>query len=441
MQLIKMLFAVPDTLREAKVAIETAIDHFNRNVAEAIGYRFQAVDSATIFPTGTHFSSHDLTQRIKDCGIFLGVLWVDLAPGGPVRADGLEAWFKYSYNHFKEHGRPHLMFYINTAEQSMSVMKATVEAAKKLLWITEFRDKLENILKIGPFENPSQLGTMLETDLRHVIDNLKSLVEPTSSADVGLEPELKRRLEDKCHLCLESKLIFGPPSILNALLGTSDFAAILGRDPLATRSALQNLLDEHERRSRDLTGPGVDPENIEDLTLIRDAREFAYNDRKKSHATAFHLWRVFLNTSTACRSLRDIGSAEKLLDTLKQQLQDGPKIEVLPGRSPQGESTAAIPISISEDQLDEPPAKFEPLELKTKLILEIPKKNIPDHILSGLSLDESSVFKKIIEGLRIMDEIIFETGMDRERIFDVVSRLRKMKLVSWRATAKEIKFK
>ena len=115
-----------------------------------------------------------INDQLHDFDIFVGIMWTRFGTPSGKAQSGTEEEFDLAYTNWREHGRPHLMFYFC---QTPVAPPASPAEAEQLVRVINFRQRLSELALVWDYGNHSDFA---DTVRPHLLKVLAKAIVPSN---------------------------------------------------------------------------------------------------------------------------------------------------------------------------------------------------------------------------------------------------------------------
>jgi hypothetical protein len=207
---LKLFVASPGDVHRERDHVVAVAEELNRTIAPLSGYALEAVRWQTHARPDVGRAQQVIFNQIGDADLFVGVMWQRFGTPSGVAGSGTEEEFDYALDHWQRDRRPRCLFYFGNAP---IVPPQSVDAAKQLLRVAEFRERIGRIALTFPYDNAAHFKDLLRVHLQQI------LLQEFPRSRPPLDPNVEAALELEKQGCRDADVEFKTPNLLLALLG------------------------------------------------------------------------------------------------------------------------------------------------------------------------------------------------------------------------------
>ncbi|HXH93432.1 MAG TPA: DUF4062 domain-containing protein, partial [Thermoanaerobaculia bacterium] len=204
---LKLFVASPGDVQRERDHVVAVVDELNRGIAPQAGYTLEAVRWQTHARPDMGRAQQVIFNQIGDADLFVGIMWQRFGTPSGVADSGTEEEFEYALGHWERERRPRCLFYFGAAP---IVPPQSVDAAKQLLKVAEFRERIGRIALAFRYDGDAHFKDMLREHLQQV------LMQEFPRSRPPLDPNLEALLELEKQRCRQADVEFKTPNLLLA---------------------------------------------------------------------------------------------------------------------------------------------------------------------------------------------------------------------------------
>ncbi|HYI08137.1 MAG TPA: DUF4062 domain-containing protein [Thermoanaerobaculia bacterium] len=213
---LKLFVASPGDVQRERDHVVAVVDELNRGIASHAGYALEAVRWQTHARPDVGRAQQVIFNQIGDADLFVGIMWQRFGTPSGVAESGTEEEFDYALDHWERDRRPRCLFYFG---RTPIVPPQNVDAAKQLLKVAEFRERIGRIALAFTYDGDAHFKDLLREHLQQI------LLHEFPRSRPPLDPNLEALLELEKQRCRETDVEFKTPHLLLALLGPRESLA------------------------------------------------------------------------------------------------------------------------------------------------------------------------------------------------------------------------
>ncbi|MBW8036228.1 MAG: SUMF1/EgtB/PvdO family nonheme iron enzyme [Planctomycetes bacterium] len=170
-QAIRLFLASPSDVPTERAATESVIAQINQTMGPSLGFVIEVVRWENVTPSMGRPEQIILDQtEIDDCDLFVGILWNRFGTPTGRANSGTEEEFLIAYESWRQHKKPHIMFYF--CQQSANLQSE--EELHQKLKVIQFRKSISDRGLFAEYTEPGNFETLLRQHITsHLLSRLK----------------------------------------------------------------------------------------------------------------------------------------------------------------------------------------------------------------------------------------------------------------------------
>ncbi|WP_243285849.1 DUF4062 domain-containing protein [Geothrix terrae] len=197
LETIRVFLASPSDVSSERESTPGIINELNRTIAALLPntkVRLELIRwESHSFPAMGR-PQQIINDQIGPYDIFVGILWKRFGTPTGKADSGTEEEFRLAYTNWKNHGKPHILFYFNRAS---SAPPKTQNEINQLGKIVAFREELESRGLVWEYSDASQFSSALRPHLTEVVGKMLAASKSKTRTKAGKERVPARRTKPK----------------------------------------------------------------------------------------------------------------------------------------------------------------------------------------------------------------------------------------------------
>ena len=161
----RIVLSSPSDVAEEHAIVRWVLEKLNKGIADDYNIHFDTTHWKTDASPGFHSEGPqgliDPVLDIKNCDIYIGILWKRFGTPTSKAGSGTEHEFNDAFDSWQKKRQPYLMFYFKTIDSTFNTSEDAIQAAKVL----QFKEKFPQQGLYCDFQNKDEFRDLIEIHL------------------------------------------------------------------------------------------------------------------------------------------------------------------------------------------------------------------------------------------------------------------------------------
>jgi hypothetical protein len=213
---LRVFVASPGDVSIERDHVTAVAAELNRGAAAEAGFVLDVVRWETHARPEMGRPQQLILDQIGEAELFVGIMWRRFGTPTGVAGSGTVEELEHALRGWRERGQPRVLCYFSRAP---SEPPGTVEEARQLLAVTEFRERIDGQGLAWRYRSDAEFKDLLREHLRHI------LVNEFAGRRPPLDRNLLALLDLEKERCRELDVAFTTPNLMLSILGSRHGAA------------------------------------------------------------------------------------------------------------------------------------------------------------------------------------------------------------------------